>query len=188
MHASRNEAPRTTIPDTTAEFNAFGGALVQRVPNQPYDTAGYAWEGGGGGGGGAPPPPPPRAGGITTGTTLYYDARHTDGIARHSVTDSKTPDLTTTLHDVLANAGENTIEPTRKEVMAAIDVATWVDETTVIDGATSPARRTQIYGRDVLTTEQHGHTIIAIGDAEFVAGPYETIDTLPVVSLGQRQP
>jgi hypothetical protein len=176
MHASRNEAPRTTIPDTTAEFNAFGGALVQRVPNQPYDTAGYAWEGGG------------RAGGITTGTTLYYDARHTDGIARHSVTDSKTPDLTTTLHDVLANAGENTIEPTRKEVMAAIDVATWVDETTVIDGATSPARRTQIYGRDVLTTEQHGHTIIAIGDAEFVAGPYETIDTLPVVSLGQRQP
>ncbi|GAA1491679.1 hypothetical protein [Curtobacterium herbarum] len=174
MHASRNSAPRTTIPDTTAEFNAFGGALIQRVPDGPYETAGYAWEGGG------------RAGGITTGTTLYYDARHTDGIARHSTTDSETADLITTLHDALANAGDGAPEHTRQDVAAAVAAATWAEGTIVIDATPLAARNTHILGREVLTAVRHGHTIIAIGDPAFVAGPYETITALPAVGLGQR--
>ncbi|MFJ4220576.1 hypothetical protein [Curtobacterium luteum] len=176
MHAERQHSPRTTVMDTTAEFNAFGGTLIRRVPSGPYETAGFAWEGGS------------RAGGITTGTTLYYDSRRSDGVARHSVTDSREPDLVTTVHDALSNiGGDEGTRPSRADVSESLDHAAWEQLTVTVDDEPTGARRAAIGELAIVMAQHAGHTFIAIGDLSFVTGPYETLKALPAVSLGQRQ-
>ena len=176
MHAERHDGPRTTVMDTTAEFNAFGGTLIRRVPSGPYETAGFAWEGGG------------RAGGITTGTTLYYDSRHSDGIARHSATDSREPDLVTAVHDFVSNIGDvDETRPSRADVSGSLDRAAWEPLTVMVDNEAIDGRRTAIGELAIVMAHHVGHTFIAIGDPGFVIGPYETLHALPAVPLGQRQ-
>ena len=187
-YLNRRDEPLAELPDTTAQFLAFGGEIVQRVPDDTYCLAGYAWQG--------------RNTGVDVGEVHYYvdgDGLG-QGIARGHVRASRGEtgrqdagggiplSLATHVYDVLRNDPRTTDEAagTWEQVPGRLARVPWEPVEVLVNGITVGGRRGSYMRTEILQFDHGDQLVTVIGPAGFIIGPFETITSLPRVSAGPR--